>query len=521
MHNDFPKDPGVYLFKDESGKIIYVGKAKNLKNRVSSYFKNKNQSAKTTVLVSKIKSGDYIIVNNEVEALLLENKLIKEHSPKYNISLKDDKTYAYIKITDEKIPKLLSTRKVTKKGKYFGPYTDGNARNLIVKILNRHHKLCTNKCSLNKSCLNHHIGFCSGASIGLESKEDYAKRIDKVIKSLKGNIEDIKEDVIKQMHYYIEREEFEKAKIQKEIIESLNFLKQKQQVDDLKHINQDVIAIIKTNNYSYFSVLHIKKGTILKKENYKFENEELLFSKFLTNYYYGKEIPHEILVNEDFWETDKNKQIIENYLQSLAKRKVTLIKPIKGDKKSLVELAIKNLDNSNEAILKLLKEKLKLKNIPRIIECFDISNLKDKFIVAGMVRFKDLIEDKPNYRKFNIKTTTTQDDFKAMQEVIYRRYKRLLQEKKELPDLILIDGGLGQLNSAKKALEKLGLDIEVISIAKREEEIYLKNEELVLLDKQKEPLLTLRKIRDSVHNLAVNFNRSQRRKELKESFKQK
>lgn len=521
MYNDFPKDPGVYLFKDDSGKIIYVGKAKNLKNRVSSYFKNKNQSPKTTVLVSKIKSADYIIVNSEVEALLLENKLIKEHSPKYNINLKDDKTFAYIKLTNEKIPKLLSTRKITKTGKYFGPYTDGNARNLIVKILNRHHKLCTNKCSLNKSCLNYHIGFCSGANIGLESKEDYNKRVEKVIKSLKGNISEIKEDVSKQMYLYIEREEFEQAKIQKDILDSLEFLKQKQQVDELKQINQDVIAIIKTNNYSYFSILHIKKGTILKKENYKFENEELLFSKFLTNYYYTKEIPHEIIVNEEFWETHKNKQIIENYLESLSKRKVSLIKPLKGDKKSLIDLSIKNLDSSNEAILKLLKEELKLKQIPRIIECFDISNLKDKFIVAGMVRFKDLVEDKKNYRKFNIKTTTTQDDFKSMNEVIKRRYKRLLDEQKELPNLIIIDGGLGQLNAAKKALEKLNLDIEIISIAKKEEEIYLKNEELLILDKQKEPLLTLRKIRDSVHNLAVNFNRSQRRKELKQSFKQK
>lgn len=513
---DFPKKPGVYFFKDENSEIIYVGKAKNLKNRLSSYFNKGDKSPKTKVLVSKIKTTDFIITNTEVEALLLENKLIKENSPKYNINLKDDKTYAYIKITDHKFPRIQTARKVTKKGKYFGPYTDGFKRSILIKALNKHFKLCTKNCMSSKSKINYDIGLCNGACIGKELASDYKKRVDEAIKVLKGNIKDFEKQIFEKMQEYIKKEQFELAKIQKEILESIKLLTQKQQVDDIKQIDQDVIVKKEKNSSISFLILHIKKGTILKKESFTLPNEELLFSKFLTNYYYEKPIPHEIIVSEEFWLDEREKQILEEYLEQLAKRKAKIINPKKGDKKRLVELALKNIKTTSSNLL-LLKDKLKLKKIPIVIESFDISNLKDKHIVAGMVQFVDGMSNKNNYRRFKIKTKDSQDDFGAMKEVIYRRYKHLKETNKIYPDLIMVDGGLGQLNSAKKALQELNIKIDLISLVKREEEIY-KDEEVIQLDKQKEPMLLLRKIRDETHRFAISYNKLLRSKELKEDF---
>ncbi|MFT4261560.1 MAG: excinuclease ABC subunit UvrC [Candidatus Woesearchaeota archaeon] len=510
-----PKKPGVYLFKDSKDKIIYVGKAKDLQKRVSSYFSDKVQSPKTKVLAKQIKNTDYFITNNEVEALLLENKLIKEHSPKYNINLKDDKTYAYIKITDEKFPRIISTRRITKKGDYFGPYPDGYKRSLIVKILNKHFKLCTKNCMNSKSTLSYDIGLCCGACIGKESQKDYLERIKKAKEALKGSITSLENEAKKNLKKYIDLQQYELAKQEKEVLDSIQILSLKQQVDEIKNINQDVVAILKTKNYSYFSILHIKKGTILNKENFKLENEDLIFSKFLSGYYYQNEIPHEIIVSEDFWQDKKEKEILENYLESLAKRKITITHPLKGDKKKLIELAIKNLDNSDEAILKLLKEKLNLDVIPKKIECFDVSNLKNNFIVAGMTSFVNAKPYKQGYRRFKIKSKQTQDDFAAINEVVGRRYNKL--SKEELPDLVVIDGGLGQLKAAKQALNTLNLDLEIISLAKQEEEIYVK-EEVLRLDKSKQPLLFLRRVRDETHRFAIAYNKKLRSMSLKKDF---
>ena len=514
---EIPKNPGVYLFKDKDQNIIYVGKAKNLKNRVSTYFNKTEKNAKTKVLVSKIKDAEYFITNSEVEALLLENKLIKEHKPKYNISLKDDKTYAYIKVTEEKFPRILSIRRVTRKGKYFGPYIDGYKRSLLVKVLNKHFKLCTKQCMSSKSRLNFDIGLCCGACIGLETKENYAKRVKDAVKVLRGNISDLKEKSKLKMQEYIEKEQYELARIEKEVLESLEILTQKQNVDEVRFINQDIVSLVEKEERIIFSILHIKKGTILGKEKFEVDNEEEIFSKFLTNYYYSREIPHEVIVSEEFW-TKEEKEVLESYLEEIAKRKVNLIHPKKGDKKILVELAKKNVQGTNTDPLYLLKEKLNLKRYPSLIESFDVSNLKDEFIVSGMVCFEDAKPQKNRYRRFKIKNKHTQDDFFAMSEAVYRRYKGLKEREEKMPDLILIDGGLSQLNSAKLSLKRLGLDIEIISIAKREEEIY-KEEELYKFDKQKEPMLLLRRIRDETHRFSITYNKLLRSKKLKEGFK--
>ncbi|MFT4282854.1 MAG: excinuclease ABC subunit UvrC [Candidatus Woesearchaeota archaeon] len=514
---DIPKNPGVYLFKDSKGKVIYVGKAKNLKNRVSSYFNKSEKSAKTKVLVSKIKEKDYFITNTEVEALLLENKLIKEYKPKYNINLKDDKTYAYIKVTAEKFPRIISTRRTSKKGKYFGPYINGYKRSLLVKILNKHFKLCTKQCMNSKSRLNFDLGLCCGACIGEETKENYKKRVEGAVRVLRGNISDLKKESEKSMNSYIENEQYEFARVEKEVLDSLEILTQKQTVEDVKFIDQDVVAKFLDGAKVIFSIIHIKKGTILGKEKFEIDFEDDVFSKFISSYYYGRDVPHEVIVNEEFWESNKDKKVLEEYLEEIATRKVNLIKPQRGDKKRLVELAIKNVSNINSDPLRMLKEKLSLKSYPRLIESFDVSNLKDEFIVSGMVCFENGKPLKNRYRRFRIKSES-QDDFYAMSEAVYRRYKGLKERNEKMPDLILIDGGLGQLNSARLSLKRLNLNIEIISIAKREEEIY-KEDKLYKLDKQKEPMLLLRKIRDETHRFSINYNKILRSKELREWFK--
>lgn len=517
MFEDLPTSPGVYLFKNDKGRIIYVGKAKNLRSRVRSYFRDKNQTAKTKVLVKNIASKDYYLTNTEVEALLLENRLIKKHRPKYNINLKDDKTYAYIKLTNDEFPKLVSTRRVTRTGTYFGPYPDGYSRNQILKILNNHFRLCRKKCAFDKSCLNYHIKQCDGANIGKESKESYESKLKNVKQVLKGNIFDLEKQIKSNLEKYAANEQYELAINQREMLNSLEILKERQNVDEVRHINQDVIAIEKKDGFAIFTILNVKKGTISGKDQFRIEEEEGVESKFFTNYYYGKVVPHELIISEEFWTSNKEKDILEKYLESLAQRKVKLTVPRQGNKKTLIDLAFKN-SISLQSASTLLKERLDLPLVPRVIECFDISNLKDKFIVAGMTSFIDGKPNKEGYRRFKIKSKATQDDFAAMQEVVYRRYKRLKDEGKTFPDLAVIDGGPGQLKAAKKALEKARVDLEVISLAKEFEIVHKLDGSKISLDKNKEPILTLRRIRDATHDFAIGYNRLLRSKEIKEGF---
>ena len=513
-----PASPGVYIFKDENNSVIYVGKAKNLSLRVKSYFQKNIQSPKTQVLKKHIKSADYIQTNTEVEALLLENKLIKEHSPKYNISLKDDKTYAYIKLTSEKIPKLQIARKTSSKGEYFGPFTDGLSRNMVLNILNKHYKLCTTKCTKNTSCLNYHIGFCSGANIGKEKEENYLEKIRKVKQILNGDIQSLKKEVTQNMQTASQTLDYETAKINKDVLHSLNILK-KQQVDNYKQKTTDVISQIKTKTSAHYSLLKIRKGTILSKENYKVALDDKIFEKFLANYYYKRPIPKEILVSDEFWETQENKNNLEKYLEKLSNQKVKIIKPLRGDKKALIDLALKNQENLAYLQLNVLKQKLDLNKIPKVIECFDASNLQSNYITAAMVQYKD--GQKSQFRKYKIKTTKTQDDYKALSEAIKRRLERLLQENARLPDLIIVDGGLGQLTTAQKVVAQLNLkeEVEVVSLAKKDEIIFNSNKLQVKLDKNKEPMLFIRSIRDATHRLAITYNRQLRKMHLKSQTK--
>ncbi len=516
-----PHNPGVYLFKDNEGKIIYIGKANNLKKRVSSYSLAKDHSAKTQILIKHIEQVEFIVVDNEVEALLLENKLIKEHSPRYNISLKDSKTYAYLMITDEPYPKIATTRIAKGKGHFFGPYTDGLARRQVLNLVLQLFQLRVCKKLPKKECLNYHIGLCTAPCIGKVAKEEYQKKVDKAISFLKGNVQEIIDYLKKEMFQAAEKQEYEKALKIKRQMESIELVQHKQKVDLLTKYDQDVVTKTKKDSKAIFEIISIVRGVIRGKKEFIIEEEEESFEKFITLYYATAPIPSEIIVNEIFWRGEHNKIILEEYFKKIKGSNVTLTYPIRGEKRALVELGEKNaLASIENKTLKELQEKLILPTLPLIIECFDISNLGSKFVVAGMTRFVSGKPDKEGYRRFEMKSVDGQDDFAAMHEAVFRRYKRLSDEKKELPDLIVIDGGKGQLSVSLSALRELSLQIPIIALAKEYEEIYLPEEENSRRFSLNSPMmLLLRQIRDSTHNFVISYNRKKRGMEFREETK--
>lgn len=518
-----PKTPGCYMYKNKEQEIIYVGKAKNLVNRIRSYFSNSAQhSVKTKHLVEKIYAIEWIVVDNEVEALLLENNLIKKHSPKYNIDLKDSKTFAYIKITNEKFPRILSTRKVTKEGIYFGPYTDGFERVQLLRTIVSIFKLRTCRVLPKRACLNYHIGICTAPCIKNIEEEAYAKQVRQAVAFLHGKTAEIVAVLRKEMEEYSKELNFEKALERKKQLETIAHIFEKQKVEHIKKFDQDIIAHVKHNDEAIFEIFTVSKGVITGKSEYRVPFEEHIFEEFLKRYYATRKIPYEIVVNQQFYESEIDKETLEAYFSKLRNQKVVITCPQKGDKKSLLELAEKNaLSNLEEnSALVELQQKLNMAKYPRAIECFDISNLSYDHIVAGMVRFIDGKADKPGYRKFKIKSVSNKnDDFASMEEVIYRRYNRIKNEREEYPDLIIVDGGLGQLGAALKSLRALGLQIPIISLAKQREEIYTPAESTPLqFDKNSKMMLLLRQIRDSVHDFAIGYNRKRREMKLREEF---
>lgn len=524
--NLIPNHPGIYQYYDKFGTLIYIGKAKNLRNRVSSYFTSKHEnSIKTQFLVKNIYDVKFIIVDNEIEALLLENKLIKKNKPKYNIFLKDSKTYAYIKITNEKIPKILTTRiKKDDGADYIGPFTNGEYRrdlfDLVVKIFG----LITNKTFSTKSKLNYEIGLAPAESLDKVNIENYNKNVKLAINFLKGkNTKQIIRRLKNEMNEASKINKFEIALIKKKQIEAIIHLDEKQKVDLIKNYDQDVITQVKDDNKIVIVLFNVKKGVISSKKEFKFDYDENVFEDFIKMYYSSNYVPKEILINYEF----EDMNLLEQYLSKLKEIKVILNNPKRGEKKALIELGIKNcheIINSID-ILDEIKLKLGLSKKPKIIECFDMSNLNYDFLVGGMTRWVDLKEDKEGYRKFEIKSFSGKnDDTRAMSEVIYRRYRRLKEENKTIPDLIIIDGGRGHLNAALKSLNKLNLNLNIISIGKGvsrdKNEIYLPNlEESLTFNNDSKMMLTLRKIRDSVHNFVINYNRKKRDMKFKSEMK--
>ncbi|MFA6072766.1 MAG: excinuclease ABC subunit UvrC [Candidatus Woesearchaeota archaeon] len=527
-YNEISTSPGVYIYKDSSDNIIYIGKAKNLRNRVKSYFtQSKDKSIKTQMLVSKICFVEFIVVNNEVEALILENNLIKKHTPKYNINLKDSKTYAYIKITNEKFPRIISTRKIEKdSAKYFGPYTSGYSRQELVKLIIKLYKIRICKNLPKKACLQYHMNLCDAPCINNISEEQYSKNVIKATELLKGDTKEIISQLNQNMQDFSKKQEYEKANNIKKIIESIDTIFSKQTVDKIKKYDQDVIALLKNGDDAIIIVLTISKGTILGKKEFFFDYTQDLFAEFLRAYYSSIDsykIPNEIIVSEKFWEDELALETFIQYLKTINNETTKIICPKQGDKLALVALAMQNaeLNLISNPILHELKENLNLLDLPKIIECFDISNLGYEHIVAGMTRYTNGKPDKKEYRKFLIQSVSNKnDDFASMKEVIYRRYKKLLEENATLPNLIMVDGGRGQLECALNSLNKLNLKIEVISLAKKNEEIYTMQQQAPLtFKKTSRMMLLLRQIRDSTHNYVIAYNKKRREMKLKEEFK--
>lgn len=530
--DDIPENPGVYLMKNDS-KVIYVGKAKNLKKRVSSYFSGSFDRKKTEELVKNIKNIEYIITNTELDALILENNLIKKYRPKYNIALKDEKTYPYIYITEEKYPKIeiIRNTKYLKKNKgiYFGPYPSGAL--FLMKILKKVFKIRDCKRDMEKKyerpCLKYYMNICTGPCVYKNIDVEYNQQIKKLKSFLSGNEQDIIKELEKEMNVFSENMEFERAIIYREKINALKKIIESQITEYGKDIDEDVFVYKILSENIFLCVLNIRTGKIIGKNfiNLKTNEtfEENIFERVFIEYYEKYPIIKNIILDNNYKE---NAELISEMMLVTNNKKINFHFPlIKSRRKDILDMAYLNLENeinnyyqkkkNVEQALSKLKEKLYLKKMPIRIECFDISNIQGKDAVASMSVALYGKSEKKEYRKFKITIKDTPDDFLMMEEVIFRRYSKI--EEKDYPDLILIDGGKGQLSSVKKILEKIKIygKIDVISIAKREEEVFKPEEtEPYILDKNSEELKILQRLRDEAHRFGITYHRLLRQKRI-------
>ena len=529
-----PKDPGVYRFYDKDDTILYVGKAKNLKNRLSSYFGNKkHQAYKTRTLVKNADHIDYTIVQTETDALLLENTLIKRYQPRYNVMLKDGKSYVYLCIKKERFPRVFFTRKVIKDGsQYFGPYTSKYNTNIILDIIKKLFQLRTCTLNLNekainagkyKVCLEYHIKNCKGPCENLESEEDYNKKIDQVKNILRGNFKPVKDYIKAEMAFYAERMEFEQAQQLKEKFHAFENYQSKSTVVNTSIKDLDAFSIASDEKYAYVNYLKIINGALINSDTVEIEKKLDEDDKEILEF----AIP---AIREKF--NSIAPEIAVPIEIDFSDPEVLITIPQRGDKRHVIELSEKNVkyflfqkkkealnkikkQTPAERILKTLQSDLQMENLPYHIECFDNSNIQGTNPVASCVVFKNAKPSKRDYRKFNIKTVVGPDDFASMEEVVGRRYRRLVAEEKSLPDLIIIDGGKGQLSSTVKILTELGIldKVTVIGIAKKLEEIFFPNDPIPLyINKKSESLVLIQQARNEAHRFAITFHRDQRSK---------
>ncbi|PKQ45834.1 excinuclease ABC subunit UvrC [Confluentibacter flavum] len=526
-----PEQPGVYQYYDAEGIIIYVGKAKNLKKRVSSYFAKTHDNGKTRVLVKKIVTIRHIVVETETDALLLENNLIKKHQPRYNVMLKDDKSYPWICIKNERFPRVFSTRRVIKDGsEYFGPYTSMKTVYTLLDLIKGIYHLRTCNYHLSedkidagkyKVCLEYHLGNCNGPCEGLETEAEYNENIKAIKEILKGNFKDSLSQFRAQMKQYAVNMQFEEAQKIKEKIEVLENYQAKSTIVNPKISNVDVFSIVSDETYGYVNFLQLSYGSIIRSHTLEIKKKldetdlELLELAIIE-------------IRQRFH--SKSKEIYVPFKVDLGEDvKVTV--PQLGDKKHILDLSVRNAkyyrmerfkqdkivdpDRHANRIMAQMKADLRLHEEPRHIECFDNSNIQGTNPVAACVVFKNGKPSKKDYRHFNIKTVEGPDDFASMEEVVYRRYKRMLDEDQSLPQLIIIDGGKGQLSSALKSLEALNLrgKIAIIGIAKRLEELYYPNDPIPLyLDKKSETLKVVQQLRNEAHRFGIEHHRNKRSK---------
>ena len=506
---EIPHEPGCYIFLDKNKNKIYIGKAKDLNKRVRSYFSGSTDK-KNHAMLSLAEHIDYIVTDSEAESLILENNLIKRYQPRYNIDLKDAKRYAFIKVTEEMFPRLVISRKAGKDGRFYGPFVSANDRDNILNMLRRAFKIRTCKKLPKRACLRYHIKLCDAPCISKISEEEYKDRIDACESILKGKVSKAIKEYGAKMKKASDSMQFEKAQKYKELISSINYLCESQNMQRQKGHDEDIINYTGYNNKVYLLLFNIKKGSLENKREFVFDNTYDFLEEFLVQYYSDEKPPKEIIVPEEVGKAVKD---------FLKKRGANITVPRRGEKRSLLLLVKKNIEITFFGdISKLvdLKDKLKLNELPKVIECFDISHLSGTSTTAAMVQFKNGKADKSNYRRFRIRSVEGIDDFKAVGEVVRRRYSRLKEEKKYFPDLIVIDGGKGQLGSALKELDLLGINIPAISIAKREEEIFVPGHPFpIRLNKRSKALLLLREIRDEAHRFAIKYNRLLRKKQVR------
>jgi len=527
--SSLPDKPGIYQFLDSEGTVIYVGKAKSLKKRVTSYFSG-NQSGKTMVLLKRANDIRHIVVDNESDALLLENNLIKKHQPRYNILLKDDKTFPWICIKKEPFPRVFSTRNPVRDGSfYYGPYTSGLMVKTLIALIRQLYKLRT--CSHNltesniasdkfKVCLEYHIGNCKAPCIGQQSENEYFENISQIKDILKGNISAVTEHLKRMMKGYSEKLHFEEAQAVKEKLEILSKYRAKSTVVSNTIGNVDVFAYTQESDNAYVNYLKVVEGAVIQAITIELkirleEEKESILAFAIT------EIRQRLLSDSS--------EIILPFKPDILIDRVKYTVPQTGEKHKLLELAERNaiyykleqkkkrLEHSPQVRtgknLEKLKNDLHMPDLPVHIECFDNSNIMGTNPVAACVVFKNARPSKNDYRHFNIKTVTGPDDFSSMEEIVYRRYKRMLEENQKLPQLVIIDGGKGQLSSAMKSIDKLGLrqKVTVIGIAKKLEEIYFPGDSVpIYLDKNSISLKIIQQLRNEAHRFGINFHRDKR-----------
>ena len=531
-----PEKPGVYIMRDKDNKIIYVGKAVILKNRVRQYFRKNNKTKRIENMVSLIDHFEYIVTDNEAEALILECNLIKENRPKFNVLLKDDKTYPYIKIdVKSDYPNVYITRTILNDGaKYFGPYANPGSAKEMVDFIKQRFKIrqCRNFKSNKRACLNYHINRCLAPCMGYVSKEEYKKQIDQIIMLLEGKIDNILKDLDKQIIEASKKQEYEEAAYLRDKKIAIERISEKQKVSNLNENDIDVIGLAKNDISVCIEIFFVRKSKMIGREHYFFDdlkdvpNEEIL-SSFVKQYYIKKsEIPHKIMLKENL----EDKDVIEEYLTAKMGRKVELKSPQKGEKLRFVEMAENNakvtLENKSKDkfnVLMELKEVLKMDKMPRKIETFDISNISGNYMVAGMCVLQDGIINHKLSRRFKIKTVLTQDDPKCMEEVISRRLKHSIESPNggfgKLPDAIFVDGGITQERAAKNAINKYNLNIPIYGMVKND-----KHRTRALIDENRieqelsEDLMNIiTNFQDEVHKTAIEYHRKIRDKEITKS----
>ncbi len=526
-----PDSPGVYQFFNQDGEIIYVGKAKNIKKRVSSYFSKEHfENNKIGVLVSKIDKIEYIVVETESDALLLENNLIKKYRPRYNAMLKDDKSFPWICIKNENFPRVFYTRNIIHDGSiYFGPYTSTYMVKVLLDLIRQIYPL--RNCNLNlspekilkndyKPCLEYHLGNCKAPCIGLQSEEDYNQSIENIKQILKGNIHQVISYLNDLMNKYAADYKYEEAQLIKEKIEILEKYKSKSTIVSPSLNNVDVFSILDDKSTAYVNFLKVVEGRIVQAHTGEFKKK--LDEK-------ADDLLTMAIVELKKRLSSDAKEIVIPFPIDLPLENVKFSVPQRGDKKALLELSQRNLKyyrlekqkksekkkekHSGKRLVQKIKQDLNLPDLPTQIECFDNSNIQGSNPVAACVVFKNAKPSTKDYRHYNIKTVQGANDFASMEEVVYRRYKRLVDEKKSLPQLIVIDGGKGQLNAAVKSLKKLKLEknISIIGIAKRLEEIFFPGDPIPLyLDKNSETLKVIQHIRNEAHRFGIKFHRNKR-----------